>query len=184
VGLDRADVGRLLSSCDRSELVGARDFAIVMLLARLGVRSVEVARLELDDLHWRAGEITVCGKARRRARLPLPSDVGEALVDYLSLRGHRATRQVFLTVEAPIRPIRAALVGDVVRRACRRAGLAEVRAHRLRHALATELLREGASLIDISQVLRHQDLASTTIYAKVDLVRLRQVAQAWPGAGR
>lgn len=91
---------------------------------------------------------------------------------------------MFLTVRAPVRPIPPDLVGEVVRRACRRAGLPVVRGHRLRHAFASELLREGASLIDISQVLRHSDLGTTAVYAKVDLVRLRQVAQRWPGAGR
>ena len=100
------------------------------------------------------------------------------------MRGPHDTRRVFLTLRAPTRPIPAYLVGEVVRRACERAGVAHVGAHRLRHALASELLREGASLIDISQVLRHRDLATTAIYAKIDLGRLRQVAQPWPGAGQ
>ncbi|MGH2781490.1 MAG: tyrosine-type recombinase/integrase [Thermoleophilaceae bacterium] len=182
--LARGDVERLLACCDRSRLDGVRNFAILMLLARLGLRSIEVARLELDDLDWRAGEIVVRGKARRQDRLPLASDVGEALAAYLSLRGPHDTRRVFLTLRAPTRPIRPDLVGDVVQRACRRAGVGHVGAHRLRHALASELLREGASLIDISQVLRHRDLATTAIYAKIDLGRLRQVAQPWPGVGR
>jgi site-specific recombinase XerD len=180
----RGEVQRLLAGCDRSRLDGARNFAILMLLARLGLRSVEVARLELDDLDWRAGEIVVRGKARRQDRLPLPSDVGEALAGYLSVRGRHASRRVCLTLHAPTRPIRPDLVGDVVRRACQRAEVAEVGAHRLRHALANELLREGAGLIDISQVLRHRDLATTAIYAKIDLGRLRQVARPWPGALR
>lgn len=182
--LARADLERLLTGCDRSRLDGLRDFAILMLLARLGLRSVEVARLELDDLDWRAGEMVVRGKARRQDRLPLSSDVGEALAAYLSQRGPHDARRVFLTLRAPTRPIRPDLVGDVVQRACRRAGVGAVGAHRLRHALASELLREGASLIDISQVLRHRDLATTAIYAKIDLGRLRQVAQPWPGAWR
>ena len=182
--LARVEVARLLAGCDRSRLEGARDFAILILLARLGLRSIEVARLELDDLDWRAGEIVVRGKARRQDRLPLPSDVGEALAAYLSERGPHDSRRVFLTLRAPTRPVRADLVGDVVQRACRRAGVGHVGAHRLRHALASELLREGASLIDVSQVLRHRDLATTAIYAKIDLGRLRQVAQPWPGARR
>ena len=124
------------------------------------------------------------GKAHRRDRLPLPSDVGEALAAYLSRRARHDSRRVFLTLRAPTRPIRPDLVGDVVRRACKRAGVRHVGAHRLRHALASELLREGASLIDIGQVLRHRDLATTAIYAKIDLGRLRQVAQPWPGAER
>lgn len=182
--ISREDVERLLGGCDRSSLDGVRNFAILTLLAQLGLRSIEVARLELDDLDWRSGEILVHGKARRTDRLPLPGDVGEALADYLSRRGTHDARRVFLTLRAPTRPIRADLVGDVVRRACERAGVPEVSAHRLRHALASELLREGASLIDISQVLRHRDLATTAIYAKIDLGRLRQVAQPWPGASR
>ena len=179
--LARADIERLLARCDRASLDGARDFAIVMLLARLGLRSIEVARLELDDLQWRSGELVVCGKGRHRDKLPLPTDVGEALAAYLSRRGPHASRRVFLTLRAPTRPIRADLVGDVVQRACKRAGVAHVGAHQLRHALAREMLREGASLVDISQVLRHRDLATPAIYAKIDLGRLREVAQPWPG---
>ena len=179
------DVDKLLGSCDRAELAGRRDFAILVLVARLGLRSAEVARLELGDLDWRAGEIVVSGKARRQDRLPLLADVGAAVADYLSDDLERGgSRRVFVTLRAPRRPIRPDLVGDVVQRACRRAGLAEVGAHRLRHALATELLRRGATLIDISQVLRHSDLATTAVYAKVDVARLREVAQPWPGAGR
>ncbi len=180
----RAEVERLLTGCDRSSLDGVRDFAMLMLLARLGLRSIEISRLELDDLHWRSGELVVRGKARRRDRLPLPSDVGEALAAYLARRGGHESRRVFLTLRAPIRPIRADLVGDVAQRACKRAGVRHVGAHQLRHALASAMLREGASLIEISQVLRHRDLATTAIYAKLDLGRLRQVAQPWPGAAR
>lgn len=180
----RADIDRLLGCCERSTLEGARDFAMLLLLSRLGLRSVEVSRLELSDLDWRAGEFVVRGKARRHDRLPLPAEVGDALAAYLSVRGRHSSRRVFLTLRAPTRPIRADLVGDVVRRACRRAGVAHVGAHRLRHALASEMLREGAPLIDISQVLRHRDLATTAIYAKVDLGRLRQVARPWPGVWR
>jgi site-specific recombinase XerD len=182
--ISREDVERLLGCCDRARLDGVRNFAILTLLAQLGLRSIEVARLEIDDLDWQRGEILVRGKARRQDRLPLPGDVGEALTDYLSRRGCHEARQVFLTLRAPTRPIRAELVGDVVRRACGQADVPQVGAHRLRHALASELLREGASLIDISQVLRHRDLATTAVYAKIDLERLRQVAQPWPGASR
>jgi site-specific recombinase XerD len=182
--LARAEVERLLAGCNRSRIDGVRDFAILILLARLGLRSIEVAWLKLEDLDWRAGELVVRGKARRQDRLPLPSDVGEALAAYLCLRGSHDHRRVFLTLRAPTRPIRADLVGDVVKRSCRRAGVAHVGAHRLRHALASELLREGASLLEISQVLRHRDLATTAVYAKIDLARLRQVAQPWPGAAR
>lgn len=179
-----ADVERLIACCDRSMLDGARDATIVLLLARLGLRSIEVARLQLADLDWRAGELLVRGKGGREDRLPLPDDVGTALAGYLTVRGRREFRHVFLTLRAPIRPIRPDLVGDVVRRACEQAGIAQVTPHRLRHALASEMLAQGASLQEISQVLRHRHLSTTAIYAKVDLERLRQVALPWPGAER
>jgi site-specific recombinase XerD len=185
VGLSATEVQRLLDGCDRATPTGIRNFAILMLVARLGLRSVEVARLVLDDIDWRAGEIQIAGKARRRDRLPLPHDVGQALSAYLrEVRPATSLRAVFLMLKAPIRPIRADLVGDVTRWACHRAGLPEVGPHRLRHALATELLRRGAKLVEISQVLRHRDLATTAVYAKVDLEALRGIAQPWPGARR
>lgn len=176
-----ADVQRILDSVDRSTETGVRDFAIIMLVARLGLRSIEVARLELHDVDWRAGELVVRGKGRRHDRLPLPAEVGDALVAYLSGgRNPQGARQLFLTCRAPRGPIRADLVGDVVERTCSRAGLPHVGPHRLRHALAGELLRQGAGLVAISQILRHQDLATTALYAKVDLATLRKVAQPWP----
>jgi integrase/recombinase XerD len=182
-GLAATDVGRLLDSCDRTDPGGIRDLSILLLVARLGLRSAEVARLELGDIDWRAGQIVVRGKAGRRDRLPLPCDVGEALTCYLSqARPPTPIRQVFLARKAPLRAIRPDLVSDVTRRACDRAGVPRVGAHRLRHALATELLRRGATLVAVSQVLRHRDLATTAIYAKVDIRALRGVAQPWPGA--
>jgi len=182
--MPQADIEALLESCDRSTLDGARDRAMLMLLARLGLRSIEIARLELDDLDWRAGDVLVRGKARRNDRLPIPDDVGAALAEYLALRGRHESRNVFLTLRAPTRPIRADLVGDVVQRHCRWAGVSHVGPHRLRHTLATRMLAQGAALQDISQVLRHSDLATTAIYAKVDLGRLREVARPWPEATR
>ena len=183
--MNTSDVQLLLDGCDRGTDVGVRDFAIMLLVARLGLRSIEIARLELGDIDWRGGELVVRGKARRRDRLPLPAEVGDALVAYLMRdRVPAGARRLFLTCRAPRGPIRADLVGDVVERACRRVGLPPVGAHRLRHALAAELLRRGAGLVAISQVLRHQDLATTALYAKVDLHTLRQVAQPWPGATR
>ncbi len=135
-----ADVQLLLDSCDRSTDVGVRDFAIMMLVARLGLRSIEVARMELRDVDWRAGELVVGGKARRQDRLPLPAEAGEALVAYLARgRAPACARRLFLTCRAPRGPIRADLVGDVVERACLRAGLPGVGPHQLRHALASEL---------------------------------------------
>jgi site-specific recombinase XerD len=141
----------------------------------------DVQRL-LDDVDWRCGEIVVRGKGRREDRLPLPADVGEALVAYLSgARPGARSRHLFLTCKAPRGPIRADLVGDVVERACLRAGLSRVGPHRLRHALAADMLRHGAGLTAIGQVLRHRDLGTTALYAKVDFTALRAVAQPWPG---
>jgi len=183
-GPPAVEIDRLLGSVQRSSLVGERDYAILLLLARLGLRAIEVARLRLDDLDWRAGEITIDGKGHQRERLPLPEDVGEALVAYLQKRGASKAGRVFLTPRAPIRPIEAPGVRTVVRRAYRRAGLRPVPAHQLRHALASSLVREGASLIAVGQVLRHRHLESTRIYAKVDLERLRLAARPWPEATR
>jgi site-specific recombinase XerD len=140
-GISPSDVQHLLEGCDRNAADGIRDFAILMLVARLGLRSAEVARLELDDIDWRAGEIIVREKARRQDRLPLPNEVGEALSDYLcKARPATAIRQVFFACKAQRRAIRPDLVSDVTRRACERAGVARVGAHRLRHGLATEML--------------------------------------------
>jgi integrase/recombinase XerD len=178
----RPEIDRILASCDRKNATGARDYAVLLLLARLGLRAVEVSRLRLDDLDWRAGQIIVDGKAHQRDQLPLPCDVGEAIVEHLEAsRRQRGGRRVFLTVHAPIRPLEPSGVRTIVRNACRRAGIERMPAHRLRHALASDLLREGASMTDIGQVLRHKHLESTAIYAKVDQ-RLRLAASPWPGA--
>ncbi len=184
-GIPAGDVQRLLDSCDRQDPVGIRDYAILMLVARLGLRSAEVARLELGDIDWRAGQVTLRGKACQRDGMPLPCDVGEALAAYLSqARPATPLRQVFLAAKAPMRAIPPGLVSDVTHRACDRAGLARIGAHRLRHTLATEMLRRGATIVEVSQVLRHRDLATTAIYAKVDFAVLRTIAQPWPGAAR
>lgn len=181
----RPAIDRMLGSCDRESPSGARDYAVLLLLARLGLRAVEVSRLRLEDIDWRAGQITIDGKAHRRDQLPLPSDVGEGIVSHLKHRGDQyGERRVFLTVHAPIRPLEPSGVRTIVRNACRRARVERVPAHRLRHALASDLLHEGASMIDISQVLRHKLLESTAIYAKVDMERLRLASSPWPGAVR
>ena len=174
---------RLLDSCD-AVTSAARDYAIMLLLARLGLRSIEVARLQLGDLDWRAGRIVVRGKARRQDRLPLPADVGGALAGYLRCAAGATSRRVFLTVKAPTRPIRADLVGDVDAPGCDRAGLPHVGAHRLRHTFASELLRGARRLVDIGQVLRHSDLATTAHLRQGRPRPLRQVARPWPGATR
>jgi site-specific recombinase XerD len=183
--LPTGHVQRLLDHCDRSDPVQVRDYAILMLVARLGLRSIEVARLQLDDIDWRAGRIILRGKASREDGMPLLGEVGRALADYLAeVRPQTPLRSVFLSCKAPRRAIRPDLVSDVTRRACDRAGLPRVGAHRLRHTLATEMLRRGVKLVDISQVLRHRDLATTAIYAKVDLTTLRTIALPWPGDER
>jgi integrase len=180
--LPAGHVQQLLDHCDRRDPVQVRDYAILMLVARLGLRSIEVARLQLDDIDWRAGRIILRGKASREDGMPLPSGVGQALADYLThVRPQTPLRSVFLSCKAPRRAIRPDLVSDVTRRACDRAGLPRVGAHRLRHTLATEMLRRGVKLVDISQVLRHRDLATTALYAKVDLATLRTIALPWPG---
>jgi integrase/recombinase XerD len=183
--LSAAAVTALLESCDRLTVSGRREYAILVLLARLGLRAGEVAALRLNDVDWRAGELVVRGKARRQDQLPLPVEVGEALVAYLRAgRPHSEWPQLILTLYAPARPIHPSSITNVVYRACRRAGLDRVGAHRLRHALATEMLRQGGDLIEIAQVLRQSDLATTSGYAKVDRAALRVVAQPWPGADR
>jgi site-specific recombinase XerD len=182
--LEAEQVQRLILSCDRSTAVGGRDFAILMLLSRLGLRSCEVAALRLDDIDWRAGELTIRGKGSRTERLPLAHDVGESLVSYLRAgRSRTACREVFLRAVAPHGAISPAGVRSVVHGACDRAGMARVGAHRLRHTLATELLRTGAGLEQIAQVLRHSSVATTAVYAKVDRASLRSLARPWPLAG-
>lgn len=183
--LDPSQVAQLLKSCDRRRAVGRRDFAILTLLARLGPRAGEVAALRLEDIDWRAGEILVRGKGRREERLPLPADVGEAVAAYLRRGRPRAEcRALFLRIRAPHRPLTTAGVTSVVRHACERAGLVPVGAHRLRHSAATAMLRAGAPLEEIGQVLRHRSAATTAIYAKVDRDALGEIAQVWPGGAR
>lgn len=180
------DVAALLASCDQATMTGLRDFAILAMLARLGLRAGEVAAMETGDVDWRAGEIVIRGKGRRDDRMPLPPDVGSALAAWLS-RGRPAVagcRTVFVTRHAPVRPMHPNTIARVVMFACNRAGLPVMRSHRLRHALATRLLADGTPLPEISQVLRHRDLATTAIYAKVDMAHLRQVAAPWAGAGQ
>lgn len=178
-------VQEVLDSCDRSTAAGTRDFAMLTLLARLGLRACEVAGLTLDDLRWRDGEVVVRGKSRRTDRIPLPVDVGAAVAEYLrAARPTAQTRAVFVTVRAPHRPLCPAAVSQTVWRQCDKAGLPGVRAHALRHALATNLLDRGVRLPEIGQLLRHVDLATTAIYAKVDYTALRELAPAWTAAAR
>ena len=180
--LPSQQVQQLLESCNCRTDGGRRDFAVLLLLVRLGLRAGEVATLELDDFNWTQGEVVVRGKRRREDRLPLPCDVGEAIVAYL--RGGRSQttcRRLFLSIRAPLRGLSGSAVRQIVRQACRRAGLPPTGAHRLRHTAATEMLRKGTSLSEIAQVLRHHSLDTTAIYAKVDRCALRKLAQPWPG---
>jgi site-specific recombinase XerD len=182
VAFDRAEVARLLASCDRRTTFGRRDYAVVTLLARLGLRAGEVATLGLGDIDWRAGELVVRGKGQHQERLPLPADVGEAVAGWLRRGRPRCDCvTVFTRVRAPHRPLTPAGVSAIVSAACRRAGLPELNAHRLRHTAATEMLRAGGSLTEVGQVLRHASVLTTAIYAKVDRDRLRALALPWPG---
>jgi len=176
------DVARLLESCDRRRPSGCRDFTILTVLARLGLRAAEVAALTLDDIDWRGGEVRVHGKGNREDRLPLAHDVGEAIVAWLREgRPRCASPAVFTRVLAPHRGLSARTISGVVRQACRRAGLPPMGSHRLRHTVATETLRAGGSLTEVAHLLRQRSLAATSIYAKVDLRALSAVARPWPG---
>jgi site-specific recombinase XerD len=184
--LDEGQLAALLATCDRGTATGLRDLAMLTLLARLGLRAGEVAGLGLDDIDWRRGEIIVRGKANRVDRLPLPADVGERIVDYLR-HGRPPTavdHRVFITAQAPRRGLASNGVSTVVAVAGRRAGLGTIGAHRLRHSAATAMLRAGGSLSEIGQILRHRRVATTAIYAKVDLEALRGLGRPWPGEHR
>jgi site-specific recombinase XerD len=185
-GISRANARALLDSCDRRQALGRRDYAIVIMLLRLGLRRGEVAGLTLDDIDWRAGELVIRGKGARQDRLPLPADVGEAIASYLQRgRPRSSRREVFLRARAPYDPIASGTVASTVRRACRRAGIAEFGSHRLRHTTACEMVQASVPLHRIGQVLRHQSLQTTAVYARVDVERLRVLAAPWPGgAGR
>ena len=173
-----------MAGCDRRTATGRRDYAILTVLVRLGLRAGEVAALTLDDIDWRVGELVVVGKGGRRDRLPLPVDVGEALVDYLQRgRPGGACRHVFVHVRAPYCAMGRWAISHVVVRGCRRAGVPELRAHRLRHGAATEMQRAGAGLVEIGQVLRHRHTTTTTIYTRTDPEALIGLARPWPEAG-
>jgi len=181
--LTAKQVAALLDSGDRRTAMGRRDYAILVLLARLGLRAAEVSALRLDDIDWRAGEIMVRGKGRTEERLPLPADVGAAIVAYLRRgRPRRPEREVFLRVCAPLRGLTRDGVGEVVRAASERAELGSFGSHRLRYTAGTQMLRAGASLPEVAQVLRHRSVATTAIYAKVDHRALRGLALPWPGS--
>jgi integrase/recombinase XerD len=175
----------VLASCDRTTSVGRRDYAILLLLARLGLRAIELVHLHLEDLDLQNGWITVRGKGGRLSQLPLPVDVGEAIADYLrNARPKSASRCVFLRATAPITGFKGSTtVGGVVRQALSRAGIHSPLkgAHQFRHGLATRMLRQGASLSEIAELLRHRSIRTTELYARVDIDTLRTLALPWPG---
>ena len=182
--LEPGQVATMLAGCDTGTAAGRRDLAMLTLLARLGLRAGEVAALSLDDIGWRAGEVTVTGKGRRSERLPLPSDAGEAVAAYLRAgrpEPFEGTRRLFLRLHAPHQGLTSGGVTQAVFAAAQRAGVGRVYAHRLRHSAATGMLRAGASVPEVGQVLRHRRLLSTAIYAKTDVPALRALARPWPG---
>lgn len=180
-----SDVHRIIGACNRRSATGRRDYAVILLLARLGLRASEIVQMLLDDIDWDSGEITVRGKGRRLDRMPIPRDVGDALAEYLRRdRPPCSTRRVFICSKAPRRGFSGPVaISTIVRRAVDRAGLQTPTkgAHLLRHSLATDLLRRGASLDEIGELLRHRSPDTTVLYAKVDLASLREMAQPWPG---
>lgn len=178
-GVSAGQVAAVLASCDRDSAVGRRDYAILLLLTRLGLRAGEVIGITLDDLDWRAGVLLVTGKADQADTLPLPADVGEALADYVRYgRARTASRHLFITARAPFTKLALnTSISGIVERACRRAGIPPFGPHRLRHAVACDLLADGASLTEIGQLLRHRSQRATAIYAKADVEALRGLAR-------
>jgi site-specific recombinase XerD len=178
-------VRQLLASIDRRTAVGRRDYAVLLLLARLGLRASEVAFLELDDIDWKSGRLYVRGKGAQRLELPLPTEVGQAIVAYLRHgRPLSTSRRVFLRAKAPLCGFRSACgVGSIVRHSLQRAGInaPTTGAHQFRHGLATEMLRQGASLSEIGELLGHRHPQTTKIYTRVDIKALRTLALPWPG---
>lgn len=183
--LSSDQVELVLAHCNRQTAIGRRDYAILLLLARLGLRAGEVASLTLDDIDWEAGHITILGKGGQQSQMPLPVDVGEAIAAYLKDgRPAVTSRRLFLRERAPIDGFRTQMgVGSVVKHALARAGIDSPHkgAHLFRHTLATRMLGEGASLAEIGELLRHRSPQTTTIYAKVDLTSLHALALHWPG---
>jgi site-specific recombinase XerD len=183
--ISTSQVQSLLTGCDRQSVAGRRDYAMLMLISRLGLRAGEVVDLMLDDIDWNEGAISIRGPAQRVDRLPLPSDVGAALVDYLRHgRPQCSVRNLFIQIHAPRRALLGpSAISCIVRRALLRAGIDSPTkgAHLLRHSLATQMLGGGASLAEIAEILRHRNPQTTTIYAKVDLVSLHTLALPWPG---
>jgi integrase/recombinase XerD len=177
-------VTALLASCDRASSLGRRDYAILLLLSRLGLRISEVAHLRLADIDWRAGQMAIRGKGNRHEVLPLPADVGRAVADYL-VRGRPPgieSRAVFVIGRAPFTPLSLSAVDSIVAAACDRGEIARISPHRLRHTVASDLLARGAPLVEVGQLLRHRAESTTAIYAKLDHRMLGALMRPWPGA--
>lgn len=183
--VDPVTAAAIVASCDRSTEGGCRDRAVLLLLHRYGLRPVEVTRLKLPDLHWRAGEFVVHGKGGRIDILPLVPDAGEAIVDYLRIRrpAPPGVTSVFLSARAPVQPMRKTSVASLVGRACARAGVPRAGPRAFRHAVGHDLLKDGASLVEIRDVLRHRDIETTSAYTRADVSSLRPLARPWPGGG-
>lgn len=184
--LPAAQVRKALDGCDRETVMGRRDYAILLLLAKLGLRADEVATLTLDDIDWRASEILVRAKGRQRARMPIPPDIGAAIVAYLrNGRPKLSCRRLFVRTLAPhVGFASGCAITMIAKAALDRVGIegcAHRGAHIFRHSLATELLRSGATLSEIGQLLRHENHDTTRIYAKVDIDALRTLSLPWPG---
>jgi integrase len=181
-GLEPGQVSALLAACGRGEPAGRRDYAVILLLARLGLRAGEAARLRLDDINWRSAEIGVRGKGGQYDVLPLPADAGAAIAAWLR-DGRPAVpfREVFTTVQAPARPLTREAAANIVRRACARAGMPAFGAHRLRHTAACAMISAKVPLAGIAQAMRHRSHGVTAIYARAGLDRLRPLARPWPG---
>ena len=180
--LSGSELESTIATCDIETRRGARNRAILLLLSRLGLRASDVAGLGLADFDWEKATLLVSGKSRRQARLPLPQDVGDAVLQYLERRPGFDTDRVFLRLQAPLGPLGAAGVSLVAARAMRRAGVSapSYGAHILRHTAATQMLRQGVPLDEIRTILRHRSLDMTATYAKVDVELLQAVAQPWP----
>ena len=186
-GLPIVHVKRALACCDRRSAMGRRDYAILLLLARLGLRAGEVCSLQLQDIDWEVGSFTVRGKGNYSAELPLPKDVGRAIAAYLKNGRQRSlNRSLFLKTCAPVAKLNSGTIGLIVNKALARAGINACHkgAHQFRHALATKMLRQGPSLAEIGEILRHRHPQTTSIYAKVDIASLRMLALPWPGGVR
>jgi integrase len=183
--VDPATIEKIIGACPTGRPVEVRDKAIILLLARLGLRAGDIQDMHLEDIDWRSGHLTVKGKTRRPDRLPLPQDVGDAILDYIvTARPKAADPHLFVRAQAPFRPFRSsAEIAGIVARTRERGGIEGVPtgSHIFRHSLATNLLRAGAGLESVGTILRHSSPETTAIYAKVDLPMLMKIAQPWPG---